>query len=194
MSDDYQGTITRLIGILKNGDNEAKSKAIEKLWNVYIDRLCEIARVTLTNEAARASSDQSMIQSVFDSLQRRAQCGELLALSHEDGLWKYLLESINRKAAKLSTDAQPTDTSEINSTTVPSHVQLSLQDAAFKEPTADGIHEILQKLDGIEGDITRNVVLLHLQSYTDQQISERLKISQRSVHRKIALVKKIWEN
>jgi DNA-binding transcriptional regulator LsrR (DeoR family) len=37
-------------------------------------------------------------------------------------------------------------------------------------------------------------VLLHLQSYTDQQISERLKISQRSVHRKIALVKKMWEN
>lgn len=194
MSDDYQGTITRLIGILKNGDNEAKSKAIEKLWNVYIDRLCEIARVTLTNEAARASSDQSMIQSVFDSLQRRAQCGELVALSHEDGLWKYLLESINRKAAKLSTDAQPTDTSEINSTTLPSHVQLSLQKAAFKEPTADGIQEILQKLDGIEGDITRNVVLLHLQSYTDQQISERLNISQRSVHRKIAIVKKMWEN
>jgi hypothetical protein len=194
MSDDYQGTITRLLGILKNGDNDAKSKAIEKLWNVYIDRLCEIARVTLTKEAARASSDQSMIQSVFDSLQRRAQCGELVALSHEDGLWKYLLESINRKAAKLSTDAQPTDTSEINSTTVPSHVQLSLQEAAFKEPTADGIQEILQKLDGIEGDITRNVVLLHLQSYTDQQISERLKISQRSVHRKIALVKKMWEN
>lgn len=194
MSDDYQGTITRLLGILTNGDNDAKSKAIEKLWNVYIDRLCEIARVTLTKEAARASSDQSMIQSVFDSLQRRAQCGQLMPLSHEDGLWKYLLESINRRAAKLSTDAQPTDTSEINSTTVPSHVQLSHQEAAFKEPTADGIQEILQKLDGIEGDITRNVVLLHLQSYTDQQISERLKISQRSVHRKIALVKKMWEN
>jgi DNA-directed RNA polymerase specialized sigma24 family protein len=190
MSDDYQGTITRLLGILKVGDNNAKTKAIDKLWNVYIDRMCEIARNTLTSKGARVSSDHSVIESVFDSLRRRAKSGDLRSISGEEGLWNCLLELINRKAAERDCAATDTNTTETDSGNT--QLKSRVEKFATKEPTEQHVLEMLEAIRKIEDGLTKDVLLLHLEGLTIKDISQRVGISSWSVRRKIECVRKHW--
>ena len=191
MSDDYLGTITRLLGILKDGDENAKTKAVAKLWNVYIDRLCEVARMTLTSKAVRSSSEHSVIESVFDSLRRRANCGELTAVYREDGLWKCLLERLACKAAQRNATPSSAEKDQPESCEMP---QLSrVEELVTKEPTALDINDILTAIDKIPSGTTKEVVLLHLSSLTDQEIAQKMGMSAWSVRRKIDLVRKLLE-
>jgi DNA-directed RNA polymerase specialized sigma24 family protein len=72
--------------------------------------------------------------------------------------------------------------------------QLSrVEELVTKEPTALDINDILTAIDKIPSGTTKEVVLLHLSSLTDQEIAQKMGMSAWSVRRKIDLVRKLLE-
>jgi hypothetical protein len=190
MSDDYQGTVTRLLDVLKLGDEQSRAEAINKLWSVYIDRLCEVARMTLTSEGMQNSDEESAIISVFDSLDRHAREGRLEEICGRNGLWNCLLNMLHRKA----TDRNKAGLAENSDESTITWIQETPAIEVFvsREPTSQDVVEIIKWLRRLDDPLLQTVALLRLGQHQDHVIAERLKITQRSVQRKVDLIISNW--
>jgi hypothetical protein len=190
MSDDYQGTVTRLLDVLKLGDEQSRAEAINKLWSVYIDRLCEVARMTLTSEGMQNSDEESAIISVFDSLNRHAREGRLEEICGRNGLWNCLLNMLHRKA----TDRNKAGLAENSDESTITWIQETPAIEVFvsREPTSQDVVEIIKWLRRLDDPLLQTVALLRLGQHQDHVIAERLKITQRSVQRKVDLIISNW--
>jgi len=190
MSDDYQGTVTRLLDVLKLGDEQSRAEAINKLWSVYIDRLCEVARMTLTSEGMQNSDEESAIISVFDSLGRHAREGRLEEICGRNGLWNCLLNMLHRKA----TDRNKAGLAENSNESTITWIQETPAIEVFvsREPTSQDVVEIIKWLRRLDDPLLQTVALLRLGQHQDHVIAERLKITQRSVQRKVDLIISNW--
>jgi hypothetical protein len=67
-------SVTRLIGMLKDGDRGAA----QQLWETYLRRLVGLVRARLQNTARRHADEEDVAFSAFASFYRRAECGARL--------------------------------------------------------------------------------------------------------------------
>jgi DNA-directed RNA polymerase specialized sigma24 family protein len=71
--------------------------------------------------------------------------------------------------------------------------------AAFpgSEPTpefaAEAADELRRLLEILDDDLLRQLALLRMEGYSNEQIAERLGCGLRSVERKLAIIRKAWE-
>src|SRR4051794_16213307 len=91
------GSITRCIGLLKQGDRDAA----QALWQRYIHRLVALARARLRGIPRRAADEEDIALSAFDSFCRRAERGQFARLEDRDDLWQLLVVITERKAIDL---------------------------------------------------------------------------------------------
>jgi DNA-directed RNA polymerase specialized sigma24 family protein len=63
-------------------------------------------------------------------------------------------------------------------------------DPAFAALLAEECQRLLERLDS---DELREMALLKLEGYTAEEIAERLDCSLRTVHRRLALIRRTWE-
>ena len=90
------GSITIWVGRLKAGDRD---EAVRKLWDVYFGRLVHLARRQLMGRPRRASDEEDVALSAFDSFVRAAEGGRFPRLDDRDDLWQVLFVITARKAA-----------------------------------------------------------------------------------------------
>ena len=96
MTATIDGSVTRLIGDLKAGDNAAA----EQLWDRYFERLVGLARARLRTAPRRGldADEEDAALSAFHSLCRRQARGRFPLLSDRDDLWKLLVVLTVRKS------------------------------------------------------------------------------------------------
>ena len=63
-------------------------------------------------------------------------------------------------------------------------------DPAFAAEVADELRRLLEALDD---DLLRQIALLRMEGYSNEQVAERLGCGLRSVERKLSLIRKAWE-
>lgn len=187
MSADYQVTITRLIEELKAGD----SQAIDGLWKVYFDRLMRVAEVCMGNMPMQVRDEEDVLISVFNSLWKRSNEHRLEAILRPKDLWIFLVELTRSKAIdhirkehRQKRDKRKTtefDVVQIVSVEPSPGFLLELQDT------------VNYLLEGLRDDTLRQVLILRLQGCTNKDAAEQLKISTRSVERKLELIRKKCE-
>ena len=98
-----QGSISRMIGLLKSGDRDAACQ----LWGRYFQRLVELARVHLRSMPRRAIDEEDVAVSVFDSFFRRAEGGQFPRLNDRDDLWQLLFVSDGSQGGELGAPRDP---------------------------------------------------------------------------------------
>ena len=93
------GSVSRWIGLLKDGDRAAA----QPLWEAYFRRLIALARARLRALPRRAAADEEDVAlSAFDSFCRRAEAGQFPRLEDRDDLWQLLFVLTVRKAINLA--------------------------------------------------------------------------------------------
>lgn len=200
MQYDDQGSVTRWIADLKDGDRQA----VQPLWERYFARMVDLARTRLRaarlKDAARDEEDAAL--SAFDSLCTGLARGRFPDLSDRDDLWRLLVVITSRKvliqarrqlrqkrgggnvrpASDLAVDGDADDDD-------------LLVRVVSTEPTPEFAAMVAEEyrrlLDRLGNDGLRQVAVLRMEGATGDEIAAKLGCTRRTVVRQLSLIRRI---
>jgi DNA-directed RNA polymerase specialized sigma24 family protein len=199
MSPETAGSVTGWIDHLREGDDVAA----RRLWERYFHELVHLARARLRAKPRGAFDEEDIALSAFESFCRGAEQGRFPRLDDRDGLWRLL---VTITARKVVDQVERQCRRKRGGGRVRNEAALAgpeseaggggLDQAVGREPTpefaammADECRHLLAEL-GDEG--LRQVALLRMEGYSDDEIASRLDCSVRTVGRKLRLIRDIW--
>ena len=193
------GSVTHWLGALKGGD----AAAAQRLWERYFDRLVRLARAKLGAMPRGAADEEDVALSAFHSFCQGAARGRFPRLDDRDNLWRLLvtitarkaLDQVRRQARQkrgggrvLVGSAQAGGEDDTDGA--------GLDQVVGQEPTpqfaAMVTDECRRLLVALDDETLRQVALLRMEGYSDEEIAARVDCSLRTVSRKLALIRKAW--
>jgi DNA-directed RNA polymerase specialized sigma24 family protein len=188
-----EGSVTRLLDPLRAAD----PAAVQQLWERYFRRLVGLARKRLQGAPRRAADEEDVALSAFDSFCRAAKAGRFPQLADRESLWRLLVAITARKAAHLVRDEGRQKRGGGTAHRTGSEAEPALEEMLSREPApefAAQVAEEYQRLLRRLGDKElESVALWKMEGATVEEIAERLRCAPRSVKRKLALIRTIWE-
>ena len=194
-------SVTQWIDRLKAGDPDAA----QKLWERYFRRLVGLARKKLRAAPRRAADEEDVALSAFDSFCRGAEQDRFPRLHDRFDLWQLLVLLTARKAIDLTQHERRQKRGGgvvLDEAALPHPVDSSAQGAALEqiaaqEPTpafaaqvADECRRLLERLDSPE---LRQVALLKVEGYANEEIAAQLGCGLRTIERRLRLIRSMWE-
>ena len=186
------GSITRLIGHLKDGHRETS----QQLWEAYFGRLVRLAQARLRGAARTAADEEDVVVSVFDSFFRRAELGQFPQLQDRDDLWKLLFVLTVRKAINHvhHEGRQSRGGGRIRSLT--DLENLDAREMMCIEPSpelaAQMTEECQNLLDRLGDPTLRAVAIWKMEGYTNREIAHKLDCVEQTVERKLRSIRRLW--
>jgi DNA-directed RNA polymerase specialized sigma24 family protein len=199
MQPDEPGSVTQWIGDLKAGGDAAA----QQLWERYFDRLVRLAQSKLRagRRPGDAEDEEDAALSAFDSFCRGASRGRFPILTDRDDLWRLLVVLTVRKAID---QLHRLNAAKRGGGKVVGEANLPCSDAGDgplgrlvgSEPTpelaAEVVEQYLRLRDTLDGDTARQILDLRLEGYSREEIAERLGCAERTVTRKLNLIRRTW--
>ncbi len=194
------GSVTRWIGDLQAGGDSAA----QHLWERYFHRLVHLARGRLraTRRAGAVEDEEDAALSAFDSFCRGAAAGRFPQLADRDGLWRLLvvitLRKVMAQAARQAARKRGGGRVVGESAVIGGDAAGAggLQQVAGDEPgpelAALVVDEYCRLRDRLASEALRQVLDLRLQGYTREEIAGRLGCAERTVRRKLELIREAW--
>jgi RNA polymerase sigma factor (sigma-70 family) len=184
------GSITFWIEGLKAGD----SAAVEALWRRYFESLIRLARAALRGSPRRAEDEEDAALSAFDSFCAAAAQGRFPRLDDRAGLWRILVTITRRKALDQveRQGRQKRGGAEAGQASGGSPIdQITGAEPTpeFAALVADECRRLLLRL---ADERQRQIAILRMEGYTNEEIAQRLGCGLRSVVRKLELIRKTW--
>jgi len=184
------GSVSRWLPPLQDGD----PTAAQKLWEHCFRRLVKLARSKLRGTQRRAADEEDVALSAFDSFCRSAEQGRFPQLSDRDSLWRLLVTITARKAAHQIRDEARIKRGGTAKTT---DAEADWAGLLSREPSPEFAAEVAEDcrrlLARLGDQELEKVALLRMEGYTVEEVAERLGCAPRSVKRKLALIRTIWE-
>jgi DNA-directed RNA polymerase specialized sigma24 family protein len=186
------GSVTRLIGMLKRGDRGAA----QELWETYFRRLVGLARTRLARASTPVADAEDVALSAFNSFYRRAERGAFPRLEDRDDLWQLLFVLTVRKAINL---ARYQGRKSRGPSRLMSLSDLEAWDVApilGAEPSplfaAEMIDECRRLLDLLPDATLRSVALWKMEGYSNGEIAAKLGCVEKTVERKLRAIRDVW--
>ena len=194
------GSVTRWIGDLKAGGDSAA----QHLWERYFHRLVHLARARLraARRAGAVEDEEDAALSAFDSFCRGAAGGRFPQLADRDDLWRLLvvitvrkvMGQVGRQAAQKRGGGRLVGESAVIGGDAAEGG--GLDRIAGDEPTPElaamVVDEYRRLRDGLGSEALRQVLDLRLEGYTREEIAERLGCAERTVKRKLEVIREAW--
>ncbi len=179
-----------------------RNAAAESLWNRYYSDLVEVARGMLQGVPKGMADEEDVANSVFRSICRGGEEGRFSELKNRDELWWLLLAITRQKAANYIRgetrqkrgEGKVRHESDLKGGPLEG---FSLENLIGTAPTPEFIavmreeHERL--MQSLGRDDLKQIADLRIAGYDIPEIAAQLELCERSVLRKLALVRKIWE-
>jgi DNA-directed RNA polymerase specialized sigma24 family protein len=197
MTPDAEGSVTGWLGDLKAGDTDAA----QRLWERYFGSLVRLAHARLRTASRAAEDEEDAALSAFDSFCAAAADGRFSKLDDRDDLWRILVTLTNRKAlnqverhqAQKRGSGRVVDAAALGGSDdrrgFLDGLEGSEPSPEFALMVAD---EFRQRLDALRDDSLRQIALMRMEGYTNDQIAERLDCGLRSITRKLELIRRCW--
>jgi DNA-directed RNA polymerase specialized sigma24 family protein len=194
-----EGSVTRWIDQLQAGNRAAA----QPLWERYFQQLVYLARKKLQGNPRRAADEEDVALSAFDSFCRAAENQRFPQLMDRDSLWRLLVVLTARKALHLIRDerrqkrggGQVLDGMALRPTT-PEGGEMELDQVIGSEPTpafaAQVAEECRRLLDLLVDDELRFIALSRMESFSTEEIADRLGCAPRTVERKLRRIRILW--
>lgn len=189
-------SITTWIGQLREGNPEAA----QPLWERYFAQLVAIARNKLRGTSRRAADEEDVALSAFHSFCRAAE--QFPRLSDREDLWQILVMLTARKAYQERRRQQSLKRGGAGEGADQSQA-LALDEAAEldqivgAEPAPEFAVMIAEQFEALLAllptDELRQVARLRLEEYSHPEIAAKLQCTERTVHRRVALIRSLWE-
>jgi DNA-directed RNA polymerase specialized sigma24 family protein len=188
-------SLTVWISQLKSGD----VVAAERLWEGYYRRLVGLARKRLQGQPRAAADEEDVALSAFDSFCRGVDRNQFPRLDRDD-LWQLLVLLTARKASRLIRHERAFKRGGSGAL---HHASALGQDGADilaavigNEPTPEFAAQVAEEsrllLYGLDAN-RRMVAMAKMEGYTNAEIAARQKVSERTVERGLAVIRKLWE-
>jgi DNA-directed RNA polymerase specialized sigma24 family protein len=191
---DPEGSVTRWISQLKDGDRNAAAGA---LWGAYFHRLVALARKRLRGTPRSAADEEDVALAAFDSFYRRAERGQFPKLEGRDDLWQLLFVITGCKAVDL---ARREARQPGRGATGGSHAEQDDRDierVLGKEPTPEfaalAADEFRRLLDRLGDETLRKVAVWKMEGQTNAAIAARLGRVESTVERKLQRIRDLWK-
>jgi len=198
MAAECEGSITRFVSSLKDGDAEAA----RGIWERYSRELVRLARTKLRSISRAAADEEDVALSAFDSFCDAASRGRFPQLDVRDDLWKLLVTITARKATDLIQEQRRQKrgggrvvcSADFGAVGARGTGALALMaDTAPSPEFAVQIAEECGRLLGLlRNDDLRRLALDRMAGYHDHEIADRLGCSRRTVMRKLILIRNAW--
>jgi len=191
-------SVTVWLARLKTGQHDA---ATEKLWQLYFSRLVRLAHARLGGMPRREPDAEDVALSAFASFVQAVDAGRFPRLDDRDDLWQVLLMLTSRKAAKLvrretsakrdSGQVQVLSALQGEGSQGGDRAQLPSgePDPADAAAMAEECSRLLEMLGEPE---LRQVAVAKLEGYSNIEVAAQLGCSERTVERKLELIRQIW--
>lgn len=180
---------------------QAGNQAIaERLWQRYYQGMVQVARSRLSGAPKRAADEEDVALSAFDSFCRGAEAGRFPQLTDRDGLWRLLVvitarKAINQADKELRRSRRlPPETTGKGGSIQP----VEIAEIVSNEPSpdfcveaADSLRELLASLGDRQ---LQELAICKMEGYTNEEISERLGCSLRTVERKLGIIRREWSH
>ncbi len=180
----------QLVQRWRNGDEEAANL----LYQRYVERMVRIVCGQLKGHAMAARLDpEDVVQSAFFSVFRRMRGGEF-RFQNDDELWKLLVTiALNKTRTQVTKNLAARRS--INRETAGDcfAIDESIVQRVQKQPCISDVLAFRETLDHILSGLPKDdaqVVQLRLEGYTQEEIADKLKITDRTVRRKLASIRK----
>lgn len=192
-------SITHWIAGLKQGD----AKAADQLWERYFSKLIGLARHRLSNTPRRVADEEDITVSVFRCLCSGAEDGKFQLLTDRDDLWRLLVKITARKTIDQQRRLSPKKRGDgkVRGESVFANADFEqgeggLDQFASTEPTPEFLNQIWEEhgrlVDKLNDDVLRKVVQWRMEGFTNEEIATKLKLTPRSIERKLNRIREIW--
>src|SRR5215470_7278091 len=194
---DRNDSVTVWIESLKAGEADAAGK----LWRRYFESLVRLARDRLRGAPRAVADEEDAALNAFDSFVRGAARGRYPRLDDRDDLWRLLVTITERKALDQAQHErrQKRGGGRVLGMTAPDGsddrdgAPAGVADATptpeFAAMVADECHSLLGRL---RDDSLRQVAMLRMEGYTNEEVADQLGCSLRTVARKVELIRRTW--
>lgn len=184
---------------LQKGDADAA----QRLWDRYFTDLVNFARGKLNKSGRRASDEEDVALSVFDSLCRGAQAGRFADLKGRDELWLLLLAPTRRKIVDQHRhygrkkhepgliDVE-TDVPRQPGTDVFFDLEAVLDEIPSPDLLIQMDEEWQRLMDLLRDNTLRCIAGWRIEGYSVDEIADKLGILPRTVSRKLNLIRSRW--
>jgi DNA-directed RNA polymerase specialized sigma24 family protein len=199
MSPDTEGSVTGWIDHLRAGDD----MATRSLWERYFHELVRLARANLRSKPRGAFDEEDIALSAFDSFCRGAEQGRFPRLNDRDSLWRLLvtitarkvMDQVERQCRQKRGGGRVRNEGDLAGPGSEAGAG-GLDQAVGREPTPEFAammaDECRHLLAGLGDEGLRQIALLRMEGYSDDEIASRLDCSVRTVGRKLRLIRDIW--
>lgn len=194
------GSVTGWLGRLREGDRGAA----DELCNRYFTQLTRLARARLGKTPRRVADEEDVASGVMYELVSGLLEDRFPDLNDRDDLWALLTVMTQRKAMhqvkaqfrKKRGGGAVVGESVFGQCGVGME-RRGVNEAVGREPSPDfvvSMAENCERLFEILGDETlREVARMRMQGYEVKEIAERFGVAERSIGRKLALIRDVWE-
>lgn len=199
MNDEQNGSVSRLIDQLKEGNEQATAK----IWARYQKRLVNLARRKLRNATKRVSDEDDVAQSAFYAFFERARDGKFASLFNRDELWHILATITARKAVDTIKHSfrKKRGNGELRGHSVfmqldPTGAKGGFDQFEGTEPSAEmaaEVAEACQQLVAALGSEELEAIAMWKQAgYSNEEIASKLDRDVRTVERKLNKIREKW--
>jgi RNA polymerase sigma factor (sigma-70 family) len=186
---DATGSVTMLFRDVCAGSPEA----LQPLWDKYFPRLMQLARRTLGDGRQRVAGADDAVQSAFFAFWQQADAGKLDDDLRRGNLWAVLSVMTVRKARRqLRRESAQKRGGDLQQAGGDALDALAAADAfETLSPQEFDLHseELVQRLP----EPLREFALLKLMGHTNAEVSDLLGCTERTVERKLRLIRLAWE-
>jgi DNA-directed RNA polymerase specialized sigma24 family protein len=191
-------SITHWIAELELGD---AAQAQQELWDRYFKRLVGLARLKLGDAPRRAEDEEDVALSALDSFFRGVAAGRFPELHDRTNLWPLLAKitackAINQRERQLAAKrggghvrGESVFETPDNSSFGPAEVIVDDLTPEFIVSLRDECQRLMELLPD-EG--LRQIVEKKLMGYTNAEIASALGVVERTVERKLNLIRSYW--
>ena len=185
-----EGSITRCIELFRIGDAEAA----EKIWNRYFASIVSVARSKLGIVPSGTLDAEDIALSAFHTLYRAAAANRLPEMLDRSGLWQSLILITAGKVV----DAKRREFSQKRGGMLAAKTPLHLIDLVQTEDKDPALAAMFAEqfellLDLLEERELQEIAILKLEGFTNSEIAARLDCGERTVKRRLAVIRRVWE-
>jgi RNA polymerase sigma factor (sigma-70 family) len=192
-------SVTQWIDGLKAGD----AAAAAKLWQRYFRRLIGLARKRLGDSPRRAADEEDVAISAFQSFCQGAKEDRFPDLRDRDDLWHLIVCITERKACSQMRDQNrgKRGSGLVAGESALMDLQASspgagIDEVAGPEPTPEFAAEMAEAVDRLfdqlADDQLRQIALLKLEGYTNEEIARKIGRALPTVERRLRLIREKW--
>jgi DNA-directed RNA polymerase specialized sigma24 family protein len=197
METEDRGSVTIWIDALRTGDQEAA----RELWRRYFKSLVRLARSRLRSTMSAMADEEDAALSAFDSFYTGMARGRFPDLADRDDLWRLLVTITARKALnqRRRESRQKRGGGHASPPAVGAGPEADdLAEVVGSEPTPEFAamvaEECARRLDALPDASLRQVAILKMEGYGNEEIAGRLGCGLRTVARRLKVIRRAWQD